>query len=172
MSVSPVRLNHAVLFVADLDRSLRFYTEVFGMEVVTVEPRMSAAFSVCPARGTTTTSGSSVSAPVRHDSAASGSTTWPGSSTRSTSSRQRASRPAGRRRVRRRVEPRQRRRASTVATPTGTSSNDDGCSRAASGVRTRTRRRSTRSTWPARVQRWTGVRTAGQVVVAAEGAER
>ena len=28
MSFSPVRLNHAVLFVADLGRSLRFYTGV------------------------------------------------------------------------------------------------------------------------------------------------
>jgi catechol-2,3-dioxygenase len=44
MSFSPVRLNHAVLFVADLDRSLRFYTEVFGMEVVAREPRANAAF--------------------------------------------------------------------------------------------------------------------------------
>lgn len=44
MSISPVRLNHAVLFVADLERSLRFYTEVFGMEIVTHEPRMNAAF--------------------------------------------------------------------------------------------------------------------------------
>ena len=44
MSISPVRLNHAVLFVADLDRSLRFYTEVFGMEVAAREPRANAAF--------------------------------------------------------------------------------------------------------------------------------
>ena len=44
MAVSPVRLNHAVLFVADLDRSLRFYREVFGMEVVAREPRANAAF--------------------------------------------------------------------------------------------------------------------------------
>jgi catechol-2,3-dioxygenase len=44
MAVNPVRLNHAVLFVADLERSLRFYTEVFGMEVVTREPRFNAAF--------------------------------------------------------------------------------------------------------------------------------
>jgi catechol-2,3-dioxygenase len=44
MAVNPVRLNHAVLFGADLERSLRFYTEVFGMEVVTREPRFNAAF--------------------------------------------------------------------------------------------------------------------------------
>jgi catechol-2,3-dioxygenase len=41
---SPVRLNHAVLFVADLEVALSFYTEVFGMSVVTREPRANAAF--------------------------------------------------------------------------------------------------------------------------------
>lgn len=51
MSISPVRLNHAVLFVADLERSLRFYTEVFGMEIVTHEPRMNAAFLRLPRSG-------------------------------------------------------------------------------------------------------------------------
>ena len=45
---SPVRLNPAVLFVADLDRSVRFYQEVFGMEVVTQEPRANAAFLRLP----------------------------------------------------------------------------------------------------------------------------
>ncbi len=33
-SFSPFRLNHAVLFVADLERADTFYTGVFGMEVV------------------------------------------------------------------------------------------------------------------------------------------
>lgn len=47
MSISPVRLNHAVLFVADLDRSLRFYTGAFDMEVVT-KPRADAAFLRLP----------------------------------------------------------------------------------------------------------------------------
>jgi catechol-2,3-dioxygenase len=51
MSFSPVRLNHAVLFVADLDRSLRFYTEVFGMDVVVREPRANAAFLRLPRSG-------------------------------------------------------------------------------------------------------------------------
>jgi len=32
--ISPVRLNHAVLMVGDLDRAVRFYTGVLGMEVV------------------------------------------------------------------------------------------------------------------------------------------
>jgi catechol-2,3-dioxygenase len=51
MSFSPVRLNHAVLFVADLERSLRFYTETFGMKIVTREPRMQAAFLRLPRSG-------------------------------------------------------------------------------------------------------------------------
>ncbi len=51
MSFSPVRLNHAVLFVADLERSVRFYTEVFGMEVIAREPRANAAFLRLPRSG-------------------------------------------------------------------------------------------------------------------------
>ncbi|MDA8366670.1 MAG: VOC family protein, partial [Actinomycetota bacterium] len=38
MSFSPVRLNHAVLFVADLERAEAFYTDALGMEVVTRVP--------------------------------------------------------------------------------------------------------------------------------------
>jgi len=65
MTISAVRLNHAVLFVSDLERALEFYTAAFGTEVVAREPRANAAF-------------------LRM----SGSTTWPGRSTRSrTSSR-------------------------------------------------------------------------------------
>jgi catechol-2,3-dioxygenase len=51
MSFSPVRLNHAVLFVADLDRSVRFYTELFGMDVVAREARANAAFLRLPLSG-------------------------------------------------------------------------------------------------------------------------
>lgn len=51
MSFSPVRLNHAVLFVADLERSERFYREVFGMEVIAREPRANAAFLRLPRSG-------------------------------------------------------------------------------------------------------------------------
>ena len=51
MSISPVRLNHAVLFVADLDRSLRFYTGLFGMDVIAREPRANAAFLRLPRSG-------------------------------------------------------------------------------------------------------------------------
>lgn len=51
MTVSPVRLNHAVLFVADLDRSVRFYTDVFGMDVIAREPRANAAFLRLPRSG-------------------------------------------------------------------------------------------------------------------------
>jgi catechol-2,3-dioxygenase len=51
MAVSPVRLNHAVLFVAHLDRAARFYTEVFGMELVTREPDLNSAFLRLPRSG-------------------------------------------------------------------------------------------------------------------------
>ncbi|MBX7443346.1 MULTISPECIES: VOC family protein [unclassified Arthrobacter] len=51
MSVSPVRLNHAVLFVADLERAEQFYTTVFGMDVVAREPRANAAFLRLPRSG-------------------------------------------------------------------------------------------------------------------------
>ena len=48
MSAGPVRLNHAVLFVTDLARSERFYTEVFGMDVALREPRANAVFLRLP----------------------------------------------------------------------------------------------------------------------------
>ena len=51
MSFSPVRLNHAVLFVADLPSSERFYGDVFGMEVIAREPRANAAFLRLPRSG-------------------------------------------------------------------------------------------------------------------------
>ena len=51
MSISPVRLNHAVLFVADLDRSERFYRNVFGMKVAARERRANAAFLRLPRSG-------------------------------------------------------------------------------------------------------------------------
>ena len=51
MSFSPVRLNHAVLYVADLERAERFYTGVFGMVVTAREPRADAAFLRLPRSG-------------------------------------------------------------------------------------------------------------------------
>ena len=51
MTFSPVRLNHAVLFVADLDRSLAFYTGLFDMQVIAREPRAEAAFLRLPRSG-------------------------------------------------------------------------------------------------------------------------
>jgi catechol-2,3-dioxygenase len=50
-SLSPVRLNHAVLFVADVERSIRFYTSVFQMDVIDRVPRMNAAFLRLPRSG-------------------------------------------------------------------------------------------------------------------------
>jgi catechol-2,3-dioxygenase len=43
------RLNHAVLFVRDVDRSTAFYQEAFGFEVVAREPRARAVFLRAPA---------------------------------------------------------------------------------------------------------------------------
>jgi catechol-2,3-dioxygenase len=51
MPVSPVRLNHAVLFVADIDRAVRFYTDVFGMELVAREAGLNGAFLRLPRSG-------------------------------------------------------------------------------------------------------------------------
>jgi catechol-2,3-dioxygenase len=51
MTIAAVRLNHAVLFVSDLDRSLAFYQQAFGMEVVAREPRANAAFLRLPRSG-------------------------------------------------------------------------------------------------------------------------
>lgn len=51
MSVSPVRLNHAVLFVTDVDRAVQFYTSVFGMEEMAREPGLNGAFLRLPKSG-------------------------------------------------------------------------------------------------------------------------
>ena len=51
MTVSPVRLNHAVLYVGDLERSIGFYTRALGMEVMAREPRARAAFLRLPRSG-------------------------------------------------------------------------------------------------------------------------
>jgi catechol-2,3-dioxygenase len=49
--MAPVRLNHAVLFVADLERAERFYTDVFGMELVAREAGAGAVFLRLPRSG-------------------------------------------------------------------------------------------------------------------------
>jgi catechol-2,3-dioxygenase len=51
MTVNAVRLNHAVLFVPDLERSLAFYQHAFDMTVVAREPRANAAFLRLPRSG-------------------------------------------------------------------------------------------------------------------------
>ena len=51
MTIQAVRLNHAVLFVSDLERSIAFYREAFGMEVMASEPRANAAFLRLPRSG-------------------------------------------------------------------------------------------------------------------------
>ncbi len=51
MTVNAVRLNHAVLFVADLERAVTFYEQAFGMSVMAREPRADAAFLRLPRSG-------------------------------------------------------------------------------------------------------------------------
>ena len=51
MTVNAVRLNHAVLFVADLERSIAFYQQTFEMSVMAREPRANAAFLRLPRSG-------------------------------------------------------------------------------------------------------------------------
>jgi catechol-2,3-dioxygenase len=51
MTVNAVRLNHAVLFVSDLERSVAFYEQAFGMTVMAREPRADAAFLRLPRSG-------------------------------------------------------------------------------------------------------------------------
>jgi catechol-2,3-dioxygenase len=51
MTIAAVRLNHAVLFVSDLERALEFYSRAFGTEVVAREPRANAVFLRLPRSG-------------------------------------------------------------------------------------------------------------------------
>ncbi|HWJ67183.1 MAG TPA: VOC family protein [Nocardioides sp.] len=51
MTIAAVRLNHAVLFVSDLERSISFYESAFGMTVMAREPRANAAFLRLPRSG-------------------------------------------------------------------------------------------------------------------------
>ena len=51
MGFSPTRLNHAVLFVSDVERAASFYTSVFGMEVVDRVARADAVFLRLPRSG-------------------------------------------------------------------------------------------------------------------------
>jgi catechol-2,3-dioxygenase len=51
VTFSPVRLNHAVLFVADVEVATAFYVDVFGMSVVAREPRAAAVFLRLPRSG-------------------------------------------------------------------------------------------------------------------------
>jgi len=51
MTIAAVRLNHAVLFVTDVERAERFWRDGFGMEVVAREPRANAVFLRLPRSG-------------------------------------------------------------------------------------------------------------------------
>ena len=85
MTINPVRLNHAVLFVSDLARAERFYptSSAWWSSPASHAPTL-RSFG-CRDRVTTTTSACSASARSRpSDAAASASTTSPGRSTPST----------------------------------------------------------------------------------------
>jgi catechol-2,3-dioxygenase len=51
MPIPVVRLNHAVLFVRDVDRAAGFYHDVFGFEEMERPPGMRAAFMRSPIGG-------------------------------------------------------------------------------------------------------------------------
>jgi len=51
VTVKAVRLNHVVLFVAYLERSVTFYQQAFDMQVTAREPRANAAFLRLPRSG-------------------------------------------------------------------------------------------------------------------------
>jgi catechol-2,3-dioxygenase len=49
--INPTRLNHAVLFVRDLERSIAFYETTLGFSVAAREPQANAAFLRLPLSG-------------------------------------------------------------------------------------------------------------------------
>lgn len=49
--INAIRLNHAVLFVADLERSIRFYEDTLGFVIAAREPQANAAFLRLPLSG-------------------------------------------------------------------------------------------------------------------------
>jgi catechol 2,3-dioxygenase-like lactoylglutathione lyase family enzyme len=51
MTIDAVRPDHAVLFVRDLELSLRLWTEAFGRELAATEPRAKAALLPLPRSG-------------------------------------------------------------------------------------------------------------------------
>ncbi len=51
MTIDAVRLNHAVLYVSNLEKSITFYRKAFDMQVMAREPRADAAFLRLPRSG-------------------------------------------------------------------------------------------------------------------------
>ena len=86
------RLNHAVLFVSDLDRSVAFYRDVLGFRVIPMTPDGFRGAAFLQAPDSTNDHDLGLFEVVRRRALAppggprSASTTWPGRSTRSTSS--------------------------------------------------------------------------------------
>ena len=136
MAFSPVRLNHALLFVSALERTVRFYTDTFGMDVIARQPRANVAFLRLPRSGNHHDLGlfgvGTAGGPKRHGAIAA-CITSPGRSTPSTNSPKPARRcwataptPASRATA----PP----KASTVPIPTATNSRSCGCCPATLGT--------------------------------------
>ena len=80
MPIPITRLNHAVLFVRDVDRAAAFYRDVFGFEEMERPPGMRAAFMRSPIGGNHHDLGLFEVGRTRRSRRAArwGSTTWPG----------------------------------------------------------------------------------------------
>jgi catechol 2,3-dioxygenase-like lactoylglutathione lyase family enzyme len=151
MAIAPVRLNHAVLFVADLDRAVRFYTDVFGMGVVAREPRANATFLRLPRSGNHHDLGlfgvGTFGGPKRRGAIGLYHLAWQLDTIDELAQARETLLATARTPASRATAPP---RASTAPTPTATSSSSCGGFPATSGARTRTRRPSTTSTSPMR----------------------
>ena len=164
MTVNAVRLNHAVLFVADLERSIAFYERALGMTVMAREPRANAAFLRLPLSGN------------HHDLGLFGVGAQPAASARrprplpprvagrhARGPRPRPGHPGRARRARRRVQPRGHQERLRAPTRTATSSRSCGWCPARIGASTRTPPRSTRLDLDADLAQWPGLRTAHEL---------
>ena len=162
------RLNHAVLFVRDLDESVRFYSDVLGFRRIDMTPEGFAGAAFLQAPGSTNDHdlglfeiGAGRRARRSPAGRPSASTTWPGRSTPSTSSRPRpgASPRPTRWSARPTTAPP---RASTAATPAAWSSRSSGSSPPTCWTTRRARPASASagSTWPRRRRGTAARRTA------------
>ena len=148
MAFSPVRLNHAVLFVSDLERAVRFYAVTFGMDVIAREPRVNAAFLRLPRSGNHHDLGLfGVGGPKRRGSIGLYHLAWQVDTIDDLAQARRALVGTAPTPASRATAPP---RASTAPTPTATTSRSCGCCPPTTGAPTSTRRQSIISTSPPR----------------------